>query len=327
MRGVDLAQLQFDYDLKWAALLLNADGTVYARYGSGSADGAMALNSLAGLRGTLERVLAAHAKYPANRASFAPKRGPKPAYPRAEEIPSDKIRKLLTGDVRRSCIHCHNVYDGLHDLVDDGPDYDPTKLSKYPPPRNVGLELDVDEGTRVIRVLPDSPAASIGIRAGDRIETLGGHAILSIADVQFALHHLPEEAAVDVTLRRGESEVRATLRLSGAWRESDISWRGSMWNLPPGPGLWTEALDDERRKELGIEPGRAALLIRGVFRPEARRAGLRKGDVIVSYDGKSDPLSGPQLAAYIRLNHYRPGARLELEILRDGKKERRTVAF
>ena len=39
MKGVDLNQFQFDYDLNWAAMFLNADGTVYARYGTQSAEG------------------------------------------------------------------------------------------------------------------------------------------------------------------------------------------------------------------------------------------------------------------------------------------------
>ncbi|MGV2339592.1 MAG UNVERIFIED_CONTAM: thioredoxin family protein [Planctomycetaceae bacterium] len=37
MKNVDLSQFQFDYDLNWAAMFLNADGTVYARYGTQSA--------------------------------------------------------------------------------------------------------------------------------------------------------------------------------------------------------------------------------------------------------------------------------------------------
>ena len=32
MKGGDLSQFQFDYDLNWAAMFVNADGTVYASY-------------------------------------------------------------------------------------------------------------------------------------------------------------------------------------------------------------------------------------------------------------------------------------------------------
>ena len=37
MEGVDLNQFRFDHDLNWAAMFINADGTVYARYGTQSA--------------------------------------------------------------------------------------------------------------------------------------------------------------------------------------------------------------------------------------------------------------------------------------------------
>ena len=46
MKGVDLSQFQFDYDLNWAAMFINADGTVYCRYGTQSADGPDAYNSV-----------------------------------------------------------------------------------------------------------------------------------------------------------------------------------------------------------------------------------------------------------------------------------------
>lgn len=34
MNGVDLKQFQFDYDQTWCAFFLNADGTIYGRYGT-----------------------------------------------------------------------------------------------------------------------------------------------------------------------------------------------------------------------------------------------------------------------------------------------------
>ena len=53
MKGVNLSQFQFDYDLNWAAMFINADGTVYARYGTQSAAGADAYNSIASLEKTM----------------------------------------------------------------------------------------------------------------------------------------------------------------------------------------------------------------------------------------------------------------------------------
>ncbi|MDP7205252.1 MAG: thioredoxin family protein, partial [Pirellulaceae bacterium] len=57
MKGVDLSLFQFDHDLNWAAMFINADGVIYARYGTQSAAGADAYNSIEGLRQTMLRVL------------------------------------------------------------------------------------------------------------------------------------------------------------------------------------------------------------------------------------------------------------------------------
>ncbi len=38
MRGLDLGLFQFDWDTTWAAMFLNADGTIYARYGTRNSD-------------------------------------------------------------------------------------------------------------------------------------------------------------------------------------------------------------------------------------------------------------------------------------------------
>ena len=75
MKGVDLSLFQFDYDLNWAAMFINADGVVYARYGTPSAKGPDAYNSIAGLEVTMKRVLKLHAAYPANKTQLAGKRG------------------------------------------------------------------------------------------------------------------------------------------------------------------------------------------------------------------------------------------------------------
>ncbi len=71
MKWVDLSQFQFDYDLNWAAMFVNADGTVYARYGTQSAAGADAYNSIASLEKTMQRVLALHEDYPNNKNGLA----------------------------------------------------------------------------------------------------------------------------------------------------------------------------------------------------------------------------------------------------------------
>src|SRR5262245_18573971 len=98
MRGVDLDGFDFDYDLTWAALILNADGRVYGPYGGRTPDSASGHHSLAGLRHALDAALAAHRREPP-----AAKAGPPRRPHTAEQYPA--AARLSPG----ACIHCHNV--------------------------------------------------------------------------------------------------------------------------------------------------------------------------------------------------------------------------
>ena len=92
MKGVDLSQFQFDYDLNLAAMFVNADGTVFARYGTQSAAGANAYNSIASLEKTMRSVLALHEDYPNNKNGLAGILGKLKPYKTALEMPGMKHR-------------------------------------------------------------------------------------------------------------------------------------------------------------------------------------------------------------------------------------------
>src|SRR6188768_1201604 len=70
---LDLDLFQYDYDMSWAAMFLNADKTIYGRYGSRDASGPESdrLLSTAGFQKAAERALALHAAYPKNKAALA----------------------------------------------------------------------------------------------------------------------------------------------------------------------------------------------------------------------------------------------------------------
>src|SRR5687768_10939608 len=112
MNGLDLSLFQFDYDQTLAALFLNADGTVYGRYGTRAGNGPNSTThvSLPSFRKALERVLALHREYPKNRALLAAKRGPAPEYRTANFIPGLEDRPARV-TMERGCIHCHQVRD------------------------------------------------------------------------------------------------------------------------------------------------------------------------------------------------------------------------
>ena len=74
--GLDLSLFQFDTDQSFAVFMLNADGTIYGRYGTRSDHSHWADDvSVEGLAKALEGALALHQQYPKNKAELAAKKG------------------------------------------------------------------------------------------------------------------------------------------------------------------------------------------------------------------------------------------------------------
>ena len=72
--ALDLTLFQFDFDLTFSAFFLNADKTVYGRFGSRSErEDATKDISIAGFRKAMLAALELHRNYPADKASLEPK--------------------------------------------------------------------------------------------------------------------------------------------------------------------------------------------------------------------------------------------------------------
>jgi hypothetical protein len=323
MEGVDLSQFQFDYDLNWAAMFINADGTVYARYGTQSAEGPDAYNSIEGLQNTMLRVLELHEHYPENAAELAGKRGEDKPYETAIEMPGLRNpERYAAATTRENCIHCHNIHDAENQAAFDAGEFTRDRFWRYPLPDQIGLIIDPESGVDVKEVVEDSAASQAGIAAGETVTHINGQAIVSIADMQWVLDDLPNtDTEVNVTV---SDSGEHTLQLAAGWKEHDFSWRGSMWSMPPKFNVWMPELDDGRQKELGIPADETPFEVRWINVDEpggraARDSGLREGDIIVEVDGQRlSGMNSPQFAMYIKL-HYQPGEKLPLTVLRDGR--------
>jgi hypothetical protein len=92
MEGVDLSLFQIDYDETWCAFFLNADRTIYGRYGTRASRGAdLGVDvSLAGFEKALEGALEVHAGYPGNRRRWRASAGPSPRRRRSAPSPSSR---------------------------------------------------------------------------------------------------------------------------------------------------------------------------------------------------------------------------------------------
>lgn len=321
MKGVDLHLFQFDYDQSWAVFFLNSDGAIYGRYGTRAGDKKNAANhiSIASFKKAIERALELHKAYPANQTQLAGKRGPKPQFPVAEQIPGLQDR-AVDETTPKNCIHCHMVGEHVRKLKYQKKQLSPADVWVYPLPTNIGITLNVDDGLRVESVTPNSPAARAGVEAGDELSAMNGQPLISQADIQWVLHNSPVETMIDLALERGGRSLTKALRLDGNWKESDLSWRESSWSFRPG--LWTIALSNEERSKRGLPATETALLVRWVFGkpPLAKQAGLKDGDVIVGLDGQPVPSDESHFHAQIRL-HHPPGDQARLTLWRNGQRE------
>jgi serine protease Do len=324
MKGVDLSQFQFDYDLNWAAMFIHPDGTVYARYGTQSAEGTDAYNSVEGLMNTMQRVLALHADYPNNKDELASKRGQAKSYRTALEMPGLENKEKLRGaTARNNCIHCHMIHDAEHRQAWDNGKFSHDLLWRWPLPENVGLGIDADHGIRIETVQPDSPAAKVGLKAGEDVTHMNGQAVTSIADMQWVLHNLPN---TDATVKvRGSRTGEHTLHLAKGWKKSDISWRGSLWSVPPRLTVWMPAATEQKLKQLGLPAGQTALEVRWINQGQpggkaAFESGLRQGDYVIAVDGKPLAMTPVEFTMHVKLN-YKPGDKLPLTIIRAGREQ------
>jgi serine protease Do len=145
-----------------------------------------------------------------------------------------------------------------------------------------------------------------------------------MADVQWVLHRTPAAGAtLKAEVRRDGKPVEVTLTLAAGWRRADnISWRSSSWGLRRTAlgGLLLE--DPERPTET------MALKVKhvGQFGPHAtaKNAGVQVGDVLVSYDGKTDFKRETDVLAY-GVTARKPGDKVPVTVIRGGKKVELTL--
>jgi membrane-associated protease RseP (regulator of RpoE activity) len=320
--------------LTWAVVFLNADGTIYGRYGSRGARQAMKDNdkdiSLAGFRKAAEGALEIHQAYPGNKAALSGKRGGPGLASTPEKLPAAPPEQAHpAGPERHGCIHCHMVQEwelvSAWKLSRPVPD---SLLWPYPPLATIGLTLDLNERATISRVGEGSVAAGAGFRQGDRIVTLGGQPIISIADVEWVLHQAAEPSTLKAEVEREGRKEPLDLPLAAGWRRGgdfvetlSLGWTAR--HLIAGMRC-REVVPDEKLR-LGLSANALALSVREITSHEvehrssaAEKVGLQRGDVIIEVDGLKTAMTEIQFLAYL-IQKKKPGQKVDLTYLREGK--------
>lgn len=303
----NLRIFDFDYDLTFMVFFISAEEQVYSRYGGRCGKGPDERQSLPGLRYTMEAVLAEHkSKTP----RFAP-RTPGEFY----------ITELPPPDGAGFCIHCHHAKEAIHKQLVGSGKWSIETAFRFPLPDNLGIVLDVDQGDIAKEITPDSPAAAAGLKAGDRIESLNGVPIRSFGDATFALDRAPQRGSVKITWHDGDRSHSGKLELAERWRRTDLSWRPSLLKYWASARVYGKNLTTEEKAKLGLEPERLAFRQKDLIRPQAEKAGIRAGDIILGFNDEPLEMSVNDFLRHVRRSYVK-GETVVVNLIRGGKRLR-----
>jgi serine protease Do len=146
-------------------------------------------------------------------------------------------------------------------------------------------------GALVSEVLPESPAAAAGIRAGDIILTFDGIEVPTSSSLPPLVGATKVDVTVEVELLR-DGQRRTVAVTLAELPEDESAFAATGRPAPPVAnrlGLVVAAVPEDQRELLGIATG--GVLIERVETGPAERGGLRAGDVILAFG--NDPITGP----------------------------------
>ncbi len=317
MKGVDVRTYDFDFDLTLAVLLMNADGTIYHRYGARDGTDPQSHTSVKSFVDVLRKTLPAHAAYQKN---------PSPPAKR-EPLSVDRMPWMKARPKQPECYHCHMVNDAVTEGAKDLGTFRRQMAWRYPDSSELGFTVERDDQAVVAAVTPESPAATAGLRTGDRLLRMESRRILTLGDVQRVLHEAsPQATRIPLQVERAGKSVRTTLRAPKGWKEPsprNFAWRASKWRLSPKPGFGGRRLGAAQLRTLGLDEKAFAFRVNYLVTwgehahtgRNAAKAGIRKGDVILATGGKSDFHSVAEWHAWFRLK-LRAGQEVAVKLLR-----------
>jgi membrane-associated protease RseP (regulator of RpoE activity) len=205
---------------------------------------------------------------------------------------------------------------------------------------------DNGRGLRLVRLLPDSPAAKAGLRTGDLITAVNGQALGKLDDMARVLGKLPAGTKLEFQISRADGDriVEVTLgtrppdaprppkQLSPTPRATE----GQPTPAEPGPqtgqaasgrsrlGVRTLPVTEDVRRQFNLPVASGALVSSVTAGSPAEKAAIPSGAIITSLDGKKIEVPD-DLAAVIK--QAGPGRRLEITYLSRGQEIRSQVTL
>jgi serine protease Do len=140
-------------------------------------------------------------------------------------------------------------------------------------------------GALVAKVLPDSPAKKAGIRRGDVIVAFNGKEIDESASLPPIVGSTKVGVDVPVDIIRNRKQIQVMVKLGELPEEVSSGERARPHVEKTNKlGISVADLSDDQKKELELDNG---VLVQRVVEGPASRAGISKGDVILSINSES----------------------------------------
>jgi S1-C subfamily serine protease len=156
------------------------------------------------------------------------------------------------------------------------------------------------------------------LKTGDSIVRFDGRPVASFADASYALHKAPAKGTISLAWSRGGKDHSATLALAQGWKKTNVTWRPSMLDILPSVPFNGEELTVVEKKALGLSEKRAAIRQDDEVHKTLKAAGIRGGDIVVGFDGKSIDGTTRDLLGFVRRN-YLVGDAITVNVVRGGK--------
>ncbi len=317
MNGLNLNLFDFDFDLTFTTLLMHPDGKVYHRFGSRDQKDAMSWISMDALTRVMDLTVKEHNIY-SKKPNFKA-----PPIKKIEDFTAYKLKG------HNGCVRCHQVHDAMQAQLKADGKWSINDLWIYPDPKQIGMEFDPVIQNKITKT--SSYRTKAKLKAGDIVLKASGQKILTISDLVYVLHNLPNtETNLKLTVQRGQRTADAIISLPNNWKAVtplEYSWRPTMWALSPKPGFGGDLLSPADFSKTGLKKDAFAFKVRyivtwGQFAHTGRnaiKAGIKKGDIVYSVDGKSDFESLQHYHSWFRFTR-KVGKTVNFGIIRNGKK-------
>jgi len=146
--------------------------------------------------------------------------------------------------------------------------------------------MDKPRGALVAKVLPGSPAEKYGFQVGDIVTKFNGHDIIRSSNLPPIVGITPVGSTVNVDILRDGKIKKLNIKLGELPEQEETQLASGEPKVTQNNRLniVVAELNDEDRTQLEIKG--KGVLVKQVDSGPARKAGIRRGDVILMIDNK-----------------------------------------